>query len=60
LTGSVADVWVTQLSRRPETEVPVEVWILVSVILGLLVFDILALRHGADSRPEWENPRNWS
>lgn len=37
-----------------------EAWILVSVILGLVVLDVLSLRFGTDSRPEYENPHDWS
>jgi len=37
-----------------------EAWILVGVILGLVLLDILSLRYGSDSRPEWENPHDWS
>jgi hypothetical protein len=33
--------------------------ILVLVVLGLIVFDILALRFGVDSRPVEDSRRNW-
>ena len=37
-----------------------EAWILLVIVLALIVFDVLALRFGTDSRPEWDNPHNWS
>ncbi len=36
-----------------------EALILVMIVLGLIGFDILALRFGADSRPANETRRNW-
>lgn len=61
MTGSMADGWIAWIARQPETEVvPVEAVILLGVVLGLVLFDILALRFGKDSRPEWKNPRNWT
>lgn len=56
----MAGALVTRAVRQPETEVPVEAWILIGIVLGLIVFDILALRFGTDSRPEWTNPHDWS
>lgn len=60
VSGSMAGALVTRAVRQPETEVPVEAWILIGVVLGLIVFDILALRFGTDSRSEWYNPHDWS
>lgn len=33
--------------------------ILVLIVLGLVAFDALALRFGADSRPIEDSPRRW-
>ncbi len=32
-------------------------WIVVAVLIGLLVFDVLAMRFGADSRDD--RPQHW-
>ncbi len=33
--------------------------ILILVVLGLVVFDVVALRFGVDSRPIEDPPRRW-
>ena len=60
MNGSELGGLVALTARHPETEVSMEAWIVLAIVLGLIVFDVLALRLGADSRPDWENPHNWS
>ena len=60
MIGSEPSGLVALAARYPETEIPMEAWILLVIVLALIVFDVLALRFGADSRPEWDNPHNWS
>jgi hypothetical protein len=60
LIGPAAGGWATLLPYQPETEFLMEAWILVGLILGVVLLDILSLRYGSDSRPEWENPHDWS
>ena len=60
MIGAEVGGLVAQVARHPGTEVPMEAWILLVIVLGLIVFDVLALRFGVDSRPEWDNPHNWS
>ncbi len=59
MSGFAAGGLVARVASRPETEIPVEAWFLVGIILGLIIFDVLALRFGVDSRPEWDNPSDW-
>lgn len=33
--------------------------VLVLIILGLIVFDVIALRFGSDSRPVEDSRHNW-
>lgn len=33
--------------------------ILVLIVLGLVAFDVLAMRFGVDSRPIEDSPRRW-
>lgn len=58
--GYAAQGWFVRSTQPAGMEHSMELWIIAFAVLGLVVFDILALRFGADSRPEIENPHDWS
>jgi hypothetical protein len=60
LIASTAGGLVSRMQNQPQMEFPMDAWILAGLVLGLVLLDFLSLRYGSDSRPEYENPHDWS